>query len=110
MPTTRRDCLKHLLALGASCVAGGPRWRARPTPRSRPKASAGASAISATAIGGQPDTVQMMLNRGHVYVGHMFTDGVTVLDVSNPRAPRPVGKFFTAGRTRAPTTCRSPTT
>ena len=38
-------------------------------------------------VGGKPDTVQIMLNRGHLYVGHMFTDGVTVLDVSNPREP-----------------------
>ena len=51
-------------------------------------------------VGGKPDTVQMMLNRGHLYVGHMFTDGVTVLDVSNPRTPKPVHMFMTAPNTR----------
>jgi hypothetical protein len=51
-------------------------------------------------VGGKPDTVQIMLNRGHLYVGHMFTDGVTVLDVSNPRQPKPVHSFITAPNTR----------
>ena len=38
-----------------------------------------------------------MVNRGHVYVGHMFSDGVTILDAADPRRLKPVG-FFTAGR------------
>ena len=46
--------------------------------------------------GGRPDGVQVMFNRGHLYVGHMFSDGVTILDAADPRALRPVG-FFTAG-------------
>ena len=47
-------------------------------------------------IGGRPDSVQVMLNRRHLYVGHMFSNGVTILDASDPRRPRPVG-FFTGG-------------
>jgi hypothetical protein len=27
---------------------------------------------------------------GHAYVGHMFSNGVTVLDVRDPRIPKPV--------------------
>jgi hypothetical protein len=46
--------------------------------------------------GGRPDGVQVMVNRGHVYVGHMFSDGVTILDAAEPRRLKPVG-FFTAG-------------
>jgi hypothetical protein len=46
--------------------------------------------------GGRPDGVQIMVNRGHVYVGHMFSDGVTILDAADPRQLKPVG-FFTAG-------------
>ncbi len=46
--------------------------------------------------GGRPDGVQVMVNRGHVYVGHMFSDGVTILDATDPRRLKPVG-FFTAG-------------
>ena len=46
--------------------------------------------------GGRPDGVQVMVNRGHVYVGHMFSNGITVLDAANPKALKPVG-FWTAG-------------
>jgi hypothetical protein len=46
--------------------------------------------------GGRPDGVQVMVNRRHVYVGHMFSDGVTILDAAEPRGLKPVG-FFTAG-------------
>src|ERR1700693_2866641 len=46
--------------------------------------------------GGRPDGVQIMVNRRHIYVGHMFSDGVTILDAANPRQLKPVS-FFTAG-------------
>ncbi len=36
--------------------------------------------VSYSDIGGRPDSVQVMVNRKHVYVGHMFSDGVTILD------------------------------
>src|SRR4030095_12393702 len=35
--------------------------------------------------------VQVMFNRGHLYVGHMFSDGVTILDAADPRRLKPVG-------------------
>ena len=53
--------------------------------------------ISYSDIGGRPDSVQVMFNRQHIYVGHMFSDGVTILDASDPRALKPVN-FFTAGQ------------
>ena len=40
--------------------------------------------------GGRGDGVQVMVGGGHAYVGHMFSNGVTVLDVRDPRDPRPV--------------------
>jgi hypothetical protein len=46
--------------------------------------------------GGRPDGVQVMVNRGHVYVGHMFSNGITVLDAADPGALKPVA-FWTAG-------------
>ena len=52
--------------------------------------------LSYSDIGGRPDSVQVMLNRRHLYVGHMFSNGVTILDASDPRRVRPAG-FFTAG-------------
>ena len=32
--------------------------------------------------GGRPDGVQIMVNRGYAYVGHMFADGFSVIDRS----------------------------
>jgi hypothetical protein len=46
--------------------------------------------------GGRPDGVQVMVNRLHVYVGHMFSNGITVLDATDPAKLKPVG-FWTAG-------------
>lgn len=40
--------------------------------------------------GGRPDGVQVIVERGHAFIGHMFSDGITVVDVRDPRAPRPV--------------------
>ena len=40
--------------------------------------------VSYSDQGGRPD-VQIMVNRRHVYVGHMFNDGVTILDAADPR-------------------------
>jgi len=40
--------------------------------------------------GGRPDGVQLMVAKGHVYVGHMFSKGFSVIDVTDPRAPTPV--------------------
>ena len=37
-----------------------------------------------------------MLNRQHLYVGHMFSNGVTILNAADPRNLKPVG-FFTGG-------------
>src|SRR4029453_9309722 len=52
--------------------------------------------ISYSDIGGRPDSVQIMVNRRHIYVGHMFSNGVTILDAADPRHLKPVG-FFTGG-------------
>jgi hypothetical protein len=40
--------------------------------------------------GGRGDGVQVMVGSGHAYVGHMFSNGVTVIDVRDPRNPKPV--------------------
>jgi hypothetical protein len=39
--------------------------------------------------GGRPDGVQVMVNKGHAFVGHMFSKGFSVIDVRDPRAPKP---------------------
>lgn len=40
--------------------------------------------------GGRPDGVQIMVNKHHAIIGHMFSKGFSVIDCTNPRAPRPV--------------------
>ena len=40
--------------------------------------------------GGRPDGVQLMVNKGHAFIGHMFSSGFSVIDVRDPRYPRPV--------------------
>lgn len=40
--------------------------------------------------GGRPDGVQLMVNRGYAYIGHMFSKGFSVVDVRDPRNPQPV--------------------
>ena len=51
--------------------------------------------VSYSDQGGRPDGVQVMGSRGHLYVGHMFSDGVTVLDARDPRELEPVHYFST---------------
>ena len=34
--------------------------------------------------GGRPDGVQVIVHKGFAYVGHMFSDGFSVLDVTDP--------------------------
>ncbi len=40
--------------------------------------------------GGHGDCVQVMVHKGHAYIGHMFSDGFTVVDVRDPSSPRTV--------------------
>lgn len=39
--------------------------------------------------GGRPDGVQLMLNKGFAITGHMFSKGFSVIDVRDPRNPKP---------------------
>jgi hypothetical protein len=94
---TRRASLAGMAGLAASVPFAA---QAQPAPQP-PIPPEGISSrrikhISYSDQGGRADGVQVMLNRGHVYVGHMFSDGVTVLDNSDPRNLKPV-HFFTAG-------------
>src|SRR6476619_607714 len=51
-------------------------------------------------IGGRPDSVQIMWNRNHLYVGHMFSNGLTVLDAADPWRLKPAGVFTGGDYTR----------
>lgn len=39
--------------------------------------------------GGRPDGVQLMVNKGFAFTGHMFSKGFSVIDVRDPRNPKP---------------------
>src|SRR5580765_3122604 len=102
---TRREHLKSLLGLATlSGLPLGARLAGRASQSSRssqapiPPNGIGRRIrhLSYSDQGGRPDGVQIMVNRRHVYVGHMFSDGVSILDAADPRQLKPVG-FFTAG-------------
>jgi hypothetical protein len=40
--------------------------------------------------GGRSDGVQLMVHRGFAYIGHMFSNGFSVIDVRDPAKPAPV--------------------
>ncbi|HVV62096.1 MAG TPA: hypothetical protein VHD14_10115 [Pseudolabrys sp.] len=46
--------------------------------------------VGHTDQGGRPDGVQVMVQRGFAYVGHMFSKGFSVIDVRDAKNPKPV--------------------
>lgn len=96
---TRRNHLLGMFGIAAAAAAPlGARAASKKADQPVPPAGIGRRIkhISYSDQGGRPDGVQVMVNRKHVYVGHMFSDGVTVLDATDPRKLKPV-HFFTAG-------------
>jgi hypothetical protein len=51
--------------------------------------------------GGRPDGTQVMLHKEHAIVGHMFSDGFSVIDIRDPRAPKPVAFVANPPNTRS---------
>lgn len=95
----RRDCMAGLAGLAVASVTG--RQAAAQQELIPPTGiGQGIRHLSYTDVGGRPDTVQVMHNRDHIYVGHMFNNGVTILDARDPRDLRPVGFFTPGGETR----------
>ena len=96
----RRTHLRGMLALSAAAVSGAsPSLRAADNEPPIPPTGIGhrIKHLSYSDIGGKPDSVQVMVNKKHLYVGHMFSDGVTILDAADPRNVKPVG-WFSAGQ------------
>jgi hypothetical protein len=44
--------------------------------------------VGAHDLDGRGDSVQIMVHKGHAYIGHMFADGFTIVDVGDPRKPQ----------------------
>jgi hypothetical protein len=95
-PITRREHMQALLGLAASAYL--PQATRATEDSAIPAQGIGRRIkhIFYSDIGGRPDSVQIMVNRGHLYVGHMFGNGLTILDATDPRKLKPVG-FFTGG-------------
>jgi hypothetical protein len=98
---TRREHLKLLGLATLSWVPVGACSSVPPEPATPDQGGGGRIRhLSYSDQGGRPDGVQVMVNRRHVYVGHMFSDGVTILDAADPRELKPVGFFTAGGNTR----------
>ena len=52
-------------------------------------------------LDGRGDGVQIMVHKGHAFIGHMFSDGFTVVDVRDPKHPQPVNFVAAPPNTRA---------
>ena len=57
--------------------------------------------VGHTPQNGRGDGVQVMVHKGHAFVGHMFSDGFTITDVSDPRQPCPVNFVAAPPNSRA---------
>src|ERR1044072_1403194 len=57
--------------------------------------------VSHSDQGGRGDGVQVMVNRGFAYVGHGFSNGITVIDVRDAKQPKPVNFLACPPNTRA---------
>src|SRR5689334_17778340 len=91
MNRARRSSLKALVGLGAaSSLPLGCATPASTDPIPPQGIGHRIRHVSYSDQGGRPDAVQVMVNRRHVYVGHMFSNGVTILDATDPRNLKPV--------------------
>ncbi|TMG80969.1 MAG: hypothetical protein E6H77_01595, partial [Betaproteobacteria bacterium] len=98
--SSRREHLRSLLGLASlSCVPLGAGARSE---ADIPPQGIGQRIrhISYSDQGGRPDAVQVMAHKRHVYVGHMFSNGLTILDAADPRNLKPVHYFALGDLTR----------
>ena len=51
--------------------------------------------------GGRPDGVQVIVHNGHAYIGHMFSDGFSVVDVRDAKNPKMVAFVAAPNNTRS---------
>ena len=64
-------------------------------------ASRNISFVSHSDQGGRGDGVQIMVHRGYAYIGHTFSNGITVMDVRDPKRPKAVNFVACPPNTRA---------
>src|SRR5206468_1620138 len=67
-------------------------------------ASRNVTFVSHSDQAGRSDGVQIMVHRGYAYIGHTFSNGITIMDVRDPKRPRAVDGigphriWYTGGR------------
>ncbi|MBN7767040.1 LVIVD repeat-containing protein [Pectobacterium brasiliense] len=61
------------------------------TPLPTPDYSRNMRLIGHSDQGGRPDGVQVMVHRGYAYIGHMVSQGVSIVDVRDARNLKPTG-------------------
>ena len=49
--------------------------------------------------GGRRDGIQVMVENGFAYIGHLFSQGFSIVDVRDPKNPKPAGFGFLGSRT-----------
>src|SRR5881296_3372397 len=76
---TRREQLKALLGLAAASYLTEEPRAAEITPIPPQGIGRRIRHLAYSDIGGRPDSVQIMANRRHLYVGHMFSNGVNIV-------------------------------
>src|SRR2546426_9978906 len=98
--TNRRVSLKALAAFGS--LASVPLSARAQSEADIPPQGIGhrIKHVSYSDQGGKPDAVQVMVNRRHVYVGHMFSGAITTSDAPDPRHLKPVRYCNAGGPTR----------
>ena len=57
-------------------------------PAVNPVAARGIKFVGHSDMDGRSDGVQVMVHRGYAYVGHGFSNGITTLDVRDPKNPK----------------------
>jgi hypothetical protein len=68
--------------------------------------------VSHSELGGRGDGVQVMVHRGFAYIGHGFSNGITIVDVRDAKNPHVVDFLACPAGTRAnrarPRSCSPP--
>src|SRR5215475_15890071 len=57
--------------------------------------------LSRSDQGGRSDGVQVLVHKGHAFIGHMFSDGYSVVDVRDPLQPKTVAFVAAPKNTRS---------
>src|SRR5262249_18150939 len=64
-------------------------------------ASRNVTFVSHSDQAGRSDGVQIMVHRGYAYIGHTFSNGITIMDVRDPKRPRAVDFIACPPNTRS---------